>query len=83
MSMSINAQATVSGAPPETDGLKPHQYDVLVASVNIARERGIRSLPLLRAARSEQGHAEADNAAALSTWTQYEASKRQDVRDAE
>lgn len=82
MGMSNTAHAAASHAPPATDGLKPHQYDVLVASVNIARERGIRSLRLLSAALSEQGHADEDIAAALSTWSQYEAGKRQEVRAA-
>lgn len=80
--MSNETRVGMSEAGTEQPGLKPHQYDVLVAAVNIARERGIKSLKLLRAALSAQGHAEEDISAAVSTWSKYEASRAKDMRAA-
>lgn len=80
--MGIERRVGMSDAGTEQAGMKPHQYDVLVAAVNIARERGIKSLKLLRAALIAQGHAEEDISAAISTWSKYEANKAKDMRAA-
>lgn len=75
MLQNCNEASLTSGT--ERPALTSQQYDVLVAAVTVARDRGVKSLKLLRAALIDLGCAEADINAALETWSQYEASKHQ------